>query len=67
MKLLLIRPCEEGVSSWMGGDLLSYNMLITWSACGVGYLYQIEAQLVNSTCELVRLFMCYCSLNGCWC
>ena len=47
MKQLLIRPCEDGVRSWMGGDLLSYNMLITWSTCGTGYLYQIDAQLVN--------------------
>lgn len=56
MKQLLIRPCEEGVRSWMGGDLLSYNMLIVWSSSGCGYLYQIEPQLVFVTL-VVLLFI----------
>ena len=46
MKQLLIRPCEKGVSSWVAGDLLSYNMVVTWSLSGTGYLYQIDSRSV---------------------
>ena len=48
MKQLMIRACEENVGSWMNGNFLSYNMLITWSESGYAFLYQLHSQLVNN-------------------
>ena len=45
MKLLMIRPCEPSVSSWMKGEFLDNLLLIAWSReDGRAFVYKLSAQ-----------------------
>jgi hypothetical protein len=45
MKLLMIRPCEPSVSSWMRGEFLDNLVVVTWCReDGRAFLYKLSAQ-----------------------
>jgi hypothetical protein len=45
-KQLYIRACEGNVNYWIGGEFLSYKMLLVWSDNGRGYLYELDSQIL---------------------